>query len=101
MPRFTHRKVIPISATVGVVAQRTPETLTLVRHRALSTAETIARLAVTAIVAYLVGSQCSSLMTSSLISASDFIGSLRSGHGLPLSPPSLRRRAAAPHRTDG
>ncbi len=54
MPRFTHRKVIPISATVGVVAQRTPETLTLVRHRALSTAETIARLAVTAIVAYLV-----------------------------------------------
>ena len=54
MPRFTHRKVIPISATARVVAQRTPETLTLVRHRAQSTAETIARLAVTAIFAYLV-----------------------------------------------
>ena len=32
MPRFTHRKVIPIGATARVVAQRAPETLTLVRH---------------------------------------------------------------------
>src|SRR5690349_15094454 len=54
MPRFAHRKVIPIGATVRVVAQRTPETLTLVRHRTQSTAETIARLSVTAVFAYLV-----------------------------------------------
>jgi hypothetical protein len=54
MPRFTHRKVIPIGATARVVAQRTPETLTLVRHRTQSTAETIARLSVTAVFAYLV-----------------------------------------------
>jgi len=54
MPRFTHRKVIPIGATVRVVAQRTPETLTLARHRTQSTAETIARLSVTAVFAYLV-----------------------------------------------
>jgi hypothetical protein len=53
MPRFTHRKVIPIGATVRVVAQRAPETLTLVRHRTQSTAETIARLSVTAVLAYL------------------------------------------------
>jgi hypothetical protein len=55
MPRFTHRKVIPIGATARVVvAQRTPETLTLVRHRTQSTAATIARLSVTAVFAYLV-----------------------------------------------
>ena len=54
MPRFTHRKVIPIGATARVVAQRAPETLTLVRHRTQSTAETIARLSVTAVFAYLV-----------------------------------------------
>ena len=53
MPRFTHRKVIPIGATARVVAQRAPETLTLVRHRTQSTAETIARLSVTAVLAYL------------------------------------------------
>jgi hypothetical protein len=47
MPRFTHRKVIPIGAIARVVvAQRAPETLTLVRHRSQSTAETIARLSV-------------------------------------------------------
>ena len=54
MPRFTHRKVIPIGATARVVAQRAPETLTLVRHRTQSTAETIVRLSVTAVFAYLV-----------------------------------------------
>ena len=54
MPRFTHRKVIPIGATARVVAQRAPETLTLVRHRTQSTAETIARLSVTAVFAHLV-----------------------------------------------
>src|ERR1700719_4306764 len=54
MPRFTHRKVISIGATARVVAQRAPETLTLVRHRTQSTAETIARLSVTAVFAYLV-----------------------------------------------
>ena len=54
MPRSTHRKVIPIGATARVVAQRAPETLTLVRHRTQSTAETIARLSVTAVFAYLV-----------------------------------------------
>ena len=54
MPRFTHRKVIPIGATARVVvAQRAPEKLTLVRHRTQSTAETIARLSVTAVLAYL------------------------------------------------
>ena len=53
MPRFTHRKVIPIGATARVVAQRAPETLTLVRHRTQSTAETIARLSETAVLAYL------------------------------------------------
>ena len=54
MPRFTDRKVIPIGATARVVAQRAPETLTLVRHRTQSTAETIARLSVTAVLAHLV-----------------------------------------------
>lgn len=54
MPRLTHRKVIPIGATARVVAQRAPETLTLVRHRTQSTAETIVRLSVTATFAYLV-----------------------------------------------
>jgi hypothetical protein len=50
MPRFTLRKVIPIGATARVVvAQGAPETLTLVRHRTQSTAETIARLSVTAV----------------------------------------------------
>jgi len=53
MPRFTHRKVIPIGATARVVAQRAPETLTLVRHRTQSAAETIARPSVTAVFAYL------------------------------------------------
>ena len=53
MPRFTHRKVIPIGATARVVAQGAPETLTLVRHRTQSTAETIARLSVTAVFAHL------------------------------------------------
>ena len=38
MPRFTHRKVIPIGASARVVAQGAPETLTLVRHRTQSTA---------------------------------------------------------------
>jgi hypothetical protein len=79
MPRFTHRKVIPIGATARVVvAQRAPETLTLVRHRTQSTAETIARLSVTAVFAYLVALPLPGAQ-----------------HGLPLSPPSLRRRAAA------
>ena len=54
MPRFTYRKVIPIGATARVVAQGAPETLTLVRHRTQSTAETIARLSVTAVFAHLV-----------------------------------------------
>jgi len=36
------------------VAQRAPETLTLVRHRTQPTAETIVRLTVTAVFAYLI-----------------------------------------------
>ena len=43
-----------ISASARAVAQRAPETLTLVRHRTQPTAETIVRLTVTAVFAYLI-----------------------------------------------
>ena len=53
LPRFSGRQVNRLGATARTVAQRAPETLTVVRHRAQPTAATIARLATTAIVAYL------------------------------------------------
>jgi uncharacterized membrane protein YgaE (UPF0421/DUF939 family) len=53
LPRFSGRQVNRLGATARTVAQRTPETLTVVRYRAQPTAATIARLATTAIVAYL------------------------------------------------
>jgi aromatic acid exporter family member 1 len=48
------RRAEQISASARAVAQRTPATLTLVRHRAQPTAETIVRLTVTAVFAYLI-----------------------------------------------
>ena len=53
LQRLTGDQVNRLGATARTVAQRAPETLTLVRHRARPTAATIARLATTAIVAYL------------------------------------------------
>jgi len=53
LPRFSGRQVNRLGATARTVAQRAPETLTVVRYRAQPTAATIARLATTAIVAYL------------------------------------------------
>jgi hypothetical protein len=47
------RRATQISATARAAAQRAPETLTLVRHRAQPMAQTIVRLAVTAVFAYL------------------------------------------------
>ena len=54
IPAFRRRRARQISSAARAVAQRTPETLTLVRHRAQPTAVTVARLAGTAVVAYLV-----------------------------------------------
>src|ERR1700722_8982064 len=53
LPRISSRKVNQLGATARTVAQRAPETLTVVRHRAQPTVATIARLATTAIAAYL------------------------------------------------
>ncbi len=53
LPRFSGRQVNRLGATARTVAQRAPETLTVVRSRAQPTAATIGRLATTAIVAYL------------------------------------------------
>jgi uncharacterized membrane protein YgaE (UPF0421/DUF939 family) len=53
MPVFRRRQATQISATARAVAQRTPATLTVVRRRAQPTAVTIARLASTAVFAYL------------------------------------------------
>jgi hypothetical protein len=50
----SRRQAQRVSATVRTVAQRTPETLTVVRYRAQPTAATVARLAGTAIFAYLI-----------------------------------------------
>ncbi|HEX3390488.1 MAG TPA: aromatic acid exporter family protein, partial [Streptosporangiaceae bacterium] len=47
------RQATQIGAAARAVAQRTPETLTVVRHRAQPTAATIVRLASTAVFAYL------------------------------------------------
>jgi hypothetical protein len=54
IPAFRRRRARQISSAARAVAQRTPETLTLVRHRAQPTAVTVARLAGTAVFAYLV-----------------------------------------------
>jgi hypothetical protein len=54
IPAFRRRRTTRISAAARAVAQRTPETLTVVRHRAQPTALTVARLAGTAVFAYLV-----------------------------------------------
>jgi Aromatic acid exporter family member 1 len=51
---FRRRRARQISTAARAVAQRTPETLILVRHRAQPTAVTVARLAGTAVFAYLV-----------------------------------------------
>jgi uncharacterized membrane protein YccC len=53
-PAFRRRRARRIGAAARAVAQRTPETLTVVRRRAQPTAVTVARLAGTAVVAYLV-----------------------------------------------
>jgi hypothetical protein len=53
-PDFRRRRPSEIGAAARAVAQRTPGTLTLVRHRAQPTAVTVARLASTAVFAYLV-----------------------------------------------
>jgi uncharacterized membrane protein YgaE (UPF0421/DUF939 family) len=53
LPRFSGRPVNRLGATARTVAQRAPETPTVVRSRAQPTAATIGRLATTAIVAYL------------------------------------------------
>jgi hypothetical protein len=54
IPAFRRRRARQISTAARAVAQRTPETLILVRHRAQPTAVTVARLAGTAVFAYLV-----------------------------------------------
>lgn len=51
---FRRRRPRQIGAAARAVAQRTPETLTIVRHRAQPAAVTVARLASTAVFAYLV-----------------------------------------------
>jgi uncharacterized membrane protein YccC len=53
IPIFRRRQAIQVSDAVRTVAQRTPETLTVVRHRAQPTAAVIARLASAAVFAYL------------------------------------------------
>ncbi|HMH94895.1 MAG TPA: aromatic acid exporter family protein [Streptosporangiaceae bacterium] len=53
-PAFGRRRAGQISEAARTVAQRTPETLTVARYRAQPAAVTIARLAGTAIFAYLV-----------------------------------------------
>ena len=52
-PAFRRRRARRIGAAARAVAQRTPETLTVVRQRAQPAAMTVARLAGTAVVAYL------------------------------------------------
>src|SRR6266851_2451295 len=54
IPAFGRRRARRIGAAARAVAQRTPETLTVVRLRAQPTAVTVARLAGTAVFAYLV-----------------------------------------------
>jgi uncharacterized membrane protein YgaE (UPF0421/DUF939 family) len=54
IPAFRRRRARRIGAAARSVAQRTPETLTVVRLRAQPTAVTVARLAGTAVFAYLV-----------------------------------------------
>jgi uncharacterized membrane protein YgaE (UPF0421/DUF939 family) len=54
IPAFGRHRVQRLGAAAKTVAQRTPETLTVVRYRAQPAALTIARLASTAIFAYLV-----------------------------------------------
>src|SRR5260370_8590795 len=54
IPAFRRRRARRIGAAARAVAQRTPETLTVVRLRAQPTAVTVARLAGTAVFAYLV-----------------------------------------------
>jgi uncharacterized membrane protein YgaE (UPF0421/DUF939 family) len=54
IPAFRRRRARRIGAAARAVAQRTPETLTVVRLRAQPTALTVARLAGTAVFAYLV-----------------------------------------------
>jgi uncharacterized membrane protein YgaE (UPF0421/DUF939 family) len=54
IPAFRGRRARRIGAAARAVAQRTPETLTVVRLRAQPTAVTVARLAGTAVFAYLV-----------------------------------------------
>jgi uncharacterized membrane protein YgaE (UPF0421/DUF939 family) len=53
IPVFRRRQATQIGAAARAVAQRTPVTLTVVRQRAQPTAVTIARLASTAVLAYL------------------------------------------------
>jgi Fusaric acid resistance protein-like len=53
-PDFRRRQPRRIGAAARAVAERTPGTLSLVRHRAQPTAVTVARLAATAVFAYLV-----------------------------------------------
>ena len=54
IPAFRRRRARRIGAAARAVAQRTPGTLTVVRLRAQPTAMTVARLAGTAVFAYLV-----------------------------------------------
>jgi hypothetical protein len=54
VPALGRRRARRISAAARTVAQRTPETLTVARYRAQPTAVTIARLASTAVFAYLI-----------------------------------------------
>jgi len=54
LPFLRRRRATQIGAAARAVAQRTPETLTVVRRRAQPTALTVARLAGTAVFAYLV-----------------------------------------------
>ena len=52
-PGFRRRRAAKLGAAARAVAQRTPQTLMLVRHRAQPVAVTIARLTCTAVFAYL------------------------------------------------
>jgi gas vesicle protein len=54
IPVFRRRRATQIGTAARAMAQRTPETLTVVRRRAQPTAVTVARLAGTAVFAYLV-----------------------------------------------
>jgi type IV secretory pathway VirB2 component (pilin) len=62
LPRFSGRPVNRLGATARTVAQRAPDTPTVVRSRAQPTAATIGRLATTAIVAYLLAVGFSALI---------------------------------------